>query len=206
MVAVLLNGKAYSLEPLTSEVPAIVEGWYLGQETGNAIADVLFGDVNPSGHLPVTIARNVGQLPVYYYKTPAARRGYVFHDNTPLFPFGYGLSYTTFSYGKPSLDREKISANENAKVSVTVTNSGTRAGDQVVQMYVHHLVSSVVQPVIALRGFKRVHLEPGASTTVTFPVGPDQISILDAQMKRTVEPGSSTFSSARVRRRRHPFV
>lgn len=188
-VAVLLNGKAYSIEQLTSEVPAILEGWYLGQETGNAIADVLFGDVNPSGHLPVTIARNVGQLPVYYYKTPAARRGYVLRDNTPLFPFGFGLSYTTFTFGKPTLDRDHIAANESAKVSVTVTNSGTRAGDQVVQMYVHHPVSSIVQPVIVLRGFKRVDLEPGASTTVSFDVGPDQLSILNAQMQRTVKPG-----------------
>ena len=190
MVAVLLNGKAYSLEPLTAEVSGIVEGWYLGQETGNAVADVLFGYVNPSGHLPVTIARNVGQLPVYYYKTPAARRGYVFHENTPLFPFGFGLSYTTFSYGKPSLDHDHISASGAAKVSIAVTNSGTRTGDQVIQMYVHHQVSSVVQPVIALRGFKRVHLEPGASTTVSFDVGTDQLSILDAEMKRAVEPGS----------------
>lgn len=189
MVAVLLNGKAYAIEPLVSAVPAVVEGWYLGQETGNAIAGVLFGDVNPSGHLPVSIARNVGQLPVYYYKTPAARRGYVFNDNSPLFPFGFGLSYTTFSFGKPSLDRDQIAANGSAKVSITVTNTGSRAGDQVVQMYVHHGLSSVVQPVIALRGFKRVHLEPGASTTVSFNVGSDQLSILDRQMKRTVEPG-----------------
>ena len=189
MIAVLLNGKAYAIEQLTSEVPAILESWYLGQETGNAIAGVLFGDVNPSGHLPVTIARNVGQLPVYYYKTPAARRGYVFHDNTPLFPFGYGLSYTTFSFGKPSADHDRISAGETAKVSITITNTGNRSGDQVVQMYVHHPVSSVVQPVIALRGFRRVHLEAGASTTVTFNVGPDQLSILDAQMKKTVEAG-----------------
>ena len=190
MVAVLLNGKAYAIEQLTSEVPAIVEGWYLGQETGNALADILFGDVNPSGHLPVTIARNVGQLPVYYYKTPAARRGYVFHDNSPLFPFGHGLSYTTFSIGKPALDRDRISAKQTAKVSVSVTNTGSRAGDQVVQMYVHHPVSSIVQPVIALRAFKRVHLEPGASTTVTFDVGPDQLSILAAHMQHTVEPGA----------------
>jgi beta-glucosidase len=189
MVAMLLNGKAYAIEQLNAEVPAILESWYLGQETGNAIAGVLFGDVNPSGHLPVTIARNVGQLPVYYYKTPAARRGYVFHENTPLFPFGYGLSYTTFSLGKPSADRDRISANETAKVSIAITNTGTRSGDQVIQMYVHHPVSSVVQPVIALRGFKRVHLEAGASTTVTFDVGPDQLSILDAQMKKTVEAG-----------------
>jgi beta-glucosidase len=189
MVAVLLNGKAYAIEQLDSEVPAIVEGWYLGQETGNAVAGVLFGDVNPSGHLPVTIARNVGQLPVYYYKTPAARRGYVFHDNSPLFPFGYGLSYTTFSFGKPFIDREQISAGESAKVSVTITNTGSRSGDQVVQMYVHHPVSTVVQPVIVLRGFKRIHLEPGASTTVVFDVGPGQLSIFDAQMKKTVEAG-----------------
>jgi beta-glucosidase len=189
MIAVLLNGNAYAIEQLASEVPAILEGWYLGQETDNAVAGVLFGDVNPSRHLPVTIARDVGQLPVYYYKTPAARRGYVSHENAPLFPFGYGLSYTTFSFGKPSLDREQISANETARVSIVVTNSGARAGDQVVQMYVHHGVSSVVQLVIASRGFKRVHLEPGASTTVNFEVGPDQLSILDAQMKKSVEPG-----------------
>jgi beta-glucosidase len=189
MIAVLLNGKAYAIEELAAEVPAIVEGWYPGQETGNAIAGILFGDVNPSGHLAVTIARNVGQLPVYYYKTPAARRGYVFHETTPLFPFGYGLSYTTFTIGKPSLDRDKISAKESVKVAVTVTNSGTRAGDQVIQMYIHHPVSSVVQPVIALRGFHRVHLEPGASTTVSFDVSPDSLSILNAEMRKVIEPG-----------------
>ena len=189
MIAVLLNGKAYAIEELASEVPGIVEGWYLGQETGNAVAGVLFGDVNPSGHLPVTIARNVGQLPVYYYKTPAARRGYVFHDNSPLFPFGHGLSYTTFTFATPTIDRDTIATNGTAKVSVKVTNSGSRAGDEVVQMYIHHGVSSVVQPVIALRGFKRLHLEPGASTTVSFEVGPDQLSIVDARMRKIVEPG-----------------
>jgi beta-glucosidase len=188
-VAVLLNGKAYAVEELAATVPAIVEGWYLGQETGNALAGVLFGDVNPSGHLPVTVARNVGQLPVYYYHTPSARRGYVFHENAPLFPFGHGLSYTTFTFSKPALDRETIGANQTATVSVTITNSGTRAGDEVVQMYVHHPESSVVQPVIALKGFKRVHLQPGASTGVKFDVGPDQLSILDRAMHRTVERG-----------------
>ena len=189
-IAVLLNGKAYSIEPLTRQVPAIVEGWYLGQETGNAIAGVLFGDVNPSGHLPVTIARNVGQLPVFYYKTPKSRLGYVFDDNSPLFPFGFGLSYTTFSFSKPNVDRKPIGLNGTAQVSVNVTNTGQRAGDEVVQLYIHHPFSSIVQPVIALRGFKRVHLDPGASATVSFEVGPEQLSILDAQMKRTVEPGA----------------
>jgi beta-glucosidase len=188
-VAVLLNGKAYAVTELAASVPAILEGWYLGQETGNAVAGVLFGDVNPSGHLPVTIARNVGQLPVYYYKTPAARRGYVFDDNSPLFPFGLGLSYTTFTFGKPTIDRETMSADQTAHVSVTVTNGGTRPGDEVVQMYVHHAVSSVVQPSIVLRGFKRIHLEAGSSTTVSFDVGAEQLSILNAAMKRVVEPG-----------------
>jgi beta-glucosidase len=188
-VAILLNGKAYAVTELAASIPAILEGWYLGQETGNAVAGVLFGDVNPSGHLPVTIARNVGQLPVYYYKMPAARRGYVFDDNSPLFPFGLGLSYTTFTFGKPTIDRETMSADETAHVSVTVTNSGSRAGDEVVQMYIHHAVSSVVQPVIVLRGFKRIHLEAGSSTTVNFDVGAEQLSILSAAMKRVVEPG-----------------
>lgn len=189
MVAVLLNGKAYSIGQLTEQVPAILEGWYLGQETGNAVADVLFGDVNPSGHLPVTVARNVGQLPVYYYKTPAARYGYVFDENTPLFPFGFGLSYTTFSFGQPTVDHETLRPSETAKVSITVTNSGDRAGDEVVQMYIHHATSSVVQPIILLRGFKRIHLEPKQSKTISFEVGPEQFSILNAEMQRVVEPG-----------------
>jgi beta-glucosidase len=188
-VAVLLNGKAYAVEQLSRQVPALVESWYLGQETGNAIAGVLFGDVNPSGHLPVTIARNVGQLPVFYYKTPNARTRYVFDDNMPLFPFGFGLNYTAFTFGQPVLDRGTIGTNETTKVSITVTNTGSRSGDEVVQMYVHHPISSFVQPVIALRGFKRIHLEPQQSTAVTFEVGPEQLSIINAEMHRLVEPG-----------------
>lgn len=188
-IAVLLNGRPYSITGLVKQVPAIVEGWYLGQETGNAIAGVLFGDVNPSGHLPVTIARNVGQLPVFYYKTPAARRGYVFTENTPLFPFGFGLSYTTFEIGKPAAEHEQIARTGKAQVSVTVTNTGKRAGDQVVQMYIHHPISSVVQPVLLLKGFQRIHLEPGASQKVTFDVSAEELSILDANLQRVVEPG-----------------
>ena len=189
MVAVLLNGRAYAIEPLSRQVPAIVEGWYLGQETGNAIADVLFGDVNPSGHLPVTIARNVGQLPVFYYQMPKSRLGYVFDENSPLFPFGFGLSYTTFTLGTPTTDRTTIEPRDTARVSVTVTNTGRRAGDQVVQMYVHHPVSSIAQPEILLRAFKRIHLDSGQSTIVTFDAGPEQLSILNADMQWVVEPG-----------------
>jgi beta-glucosidase len=188
--AVLLNGRPYSMVELSKSVPAILEGWYLGQETGNAVAGVMFGDVNPSGKLPVTIARNVGQLPVFYYKTPQARLGYVFNDNSPLYPFGYGLSYTSFTYGKPVLDQPTISRDGSAKVSVMVTNSGSRPGDEIVQMYVHPKVSSVVQPVLRLAGFDRVHLEPGQTKTVRFPVGPEQLAIWNRQMKRVVEAGA----------------
>jgi beta-glucosidase len=170
-------------------VPGIVQGWYLGQETGNAVAGLLFGDVNPSGRLPVTIARNVGQLPVYYYRTPAARLGYVFNSNAPLYPFGFGLSYTNYTYGKPVLDRMAIARTGTAKVSVPVTNSGARAGDEVVQMYVHPKYSSVTQPVMRLAGFERVHIAPGQTVTVSFDVGPDQLAIWDRQMKRNIEAG-----------------
>jgi beta-glucosidase len=190
MIAVLLNGRAYAIEALSRQATSIVEGWYLGQETGNAIAGVLFGDVNPSGHLPVTIARNVGQLPVFYYKMPKSRLGYVFNDNSPLFPFGFGLSYTSFTLGKPAVDRPTMGRTDTAKISISVANTGQRAGDQVVQMYIHHPVSSIAQPVVLLRGFKRVHLEPGASATISFDVGPEQLSILNGQMKWTVEPGA----------------
>jgi beta-glucosidase len=193
MVAILLNGRAYAIEPLSRQVPAIMEGWYLGQETGDAIADVLFGDVDPSGHLPVTIARNVGQLPVFYYKMPKSRFGYVFSDNSPLYPFGFGLSYTTFSISKPTVDQTTIAPNGRTKVSVTVSNTGQRAGDQVIQMYVHHPVSSIAQPLILLRAFKRIHIEPGQSTNVTFEIGPEQLSILNAQMESVVEPGPVDF-------------
>lgn len=188
-VAVLLNGRPYSVEALSKAVPSIVEGWYLGQETGNAVASVLFGDVNPSGRLPVTIARNVGQLPVYYYRSPSARLGYVFSDNSPLYPFGHGLSYTTFGYGKPVLDRGQISRGGTAHVSVQVTNTGKRAGTEVVQMYVHPRISSVVQPVARLAGFERVQLEPGQTKTVSFPVGPEQLAIWDNRMAHVVETG-----------------
>ena len=188
-VAVLLNGRPYSIANLSHSAGAILECWYLGQETGNAIAGVLFGDVNPSGKLPVSIAQNAAQLPVFYYKTPQSRLGYVFNDNAPLFPFGYGLSYTTFSYGKPTLDRAQIRPNGVARVSVPVTNSGTREGEEIVQMYVHPRVSSVVQPVLRLAGFERVHLLAGETKAVSFMVGPEQLTVWNREMRRLVEPG-----------------
>ncbi len=189
-VAVLLNGKAYAIGDLVAHVPAIVEAWYPGQETGNAVAGILFGDVNPSGHLPLTIARNVGQLPVFYYKHPAARRGYVLDSNQPLFLFGLGLSYTTFQISKPTIDHAEIAPDGTATVSVTVTNIGSRDGDDVVQLYVHHDFSSVVQPEMLLKAFQRVHVPAGQSVKVELPVNAEKLSILDLKMQRTVEPGT----------------
>jgi len=188
MVAVVLNGKPYSLEKLSQQVPGIIEGWYLGQETGNAISGVLFGDTNPSGHLPVTIARNVGQLPVYYYKTPAARRGYVFHENTPLYPFGHGLSYTTFSFDNLKLT-PTARTGDVIDVSVDVANTGRRAGDAVVQLYIHQRAGSASRPVRQLKGFERVALEPGAKRTLHFALGKDELQFWSPTGKKwVVEP------------------
>ena len=188
-VAVLLNGRPLSVDVLSQSVPAILEGWYLGQETGNAIASVLFGDINPSGRLPVTVARNVGQLPVYYYRKPSARLGYVFDSIAPLYPFGFGLSYTKFMYAAPTVDKTEITRDGTAKLSVRVANTGSRAGDEVVQLYVHPTVSSVVQPILRLAGFARVHLEAGTTRTVEFNIGPEQLAIWDRQMRYVVEAG-----------------
>jgi len=188
-IAVLLNGRPLSIRNLVRSVPAILEGWYLGQETGDAIAGLLFGDVNPSGHLPVTIPRNVGQIPAFYYRSPSGRRGYVLGENAPLYPFGFGLSYTTFEIGEPALSVPKIRAGDPVSVTVEIRNTGARAGDEVVQLYLHHTTSSVVQPILALKAFQRVHLDAGERKMVRFVIGPGEMSIFDARMQNVVEPG-----------------
>jgi beta-glucosidase len=190
VVVVLINGRPLSIPRLATTVPAIVEGWYLGQETGTAIAEVLFGDVNPSGKLPVTIARDVGQLPVFYDRKPTARRGYLFDDTKPLWPFGFGLSYTTFTYGTPTVAAARIAPSGRTTVSVDVTNAGARAGDEVVQLYVHDRVSRVTRPVQELRGFQRVSLKPGETRTVTFDVDSRALGYYGPEMKWVVEPGA----------------
>jgi beta-glucosidase len=194
-VVILLNGRPLSVNYLAEKAPALVEGWYLGQETGNAVADVLFGRSSPGGKLPVSIARNVGQLPIFYNRKPTARRGYLFDTTAPLYPFGYGLSYTTFSVGAPSLARETIRANETVKVSVDVANTGRRPGDEVVQLYVRDDEASVTRPVLELKRFRRVTLQPGERRTVTFELGPDDLALWNVAMKRVVEPGTFTISA-----------
>jgi len=188
-VLVLIHGRPLSIPALVTRVPAILDGWYLGQETGTAVAEALFGDINPGGKLPVTVARHVGQLPAFYNYKPSARRGYVFDTTQPLFPFGYGLSYTTFSYANVRVAPARIGPQERTTVSVDVTNTGTRAGDEVAQFYIRDVVSTATRPVKQLRGFRRVTLQPGETRTVTFEIGPDQLAYHDADMKRVVEPG-----------------
>lgn len=193
VVAVLLNGRPYSIAWIAGHVPAILEGWYLGQETGHAVADVLFGDYNPAGRLPVTIVRNVGQLPFYYNHKPSARRGYLFSSKEPLFPFGWGLSYTAFEYSAPRLRQNRIAAAGETELQVDVTNKGPREGDEVVQLYIRDETGSVTRPVQELKGFQRIHLRAGETRTVRFRVTPAELSMLDIHMKRVVEPGAFTL-------------
>jgi beta-glucosidase len=188
-VVVLINGRPPAIPELAERAPAILEGWYLGQEGGTAVAEVLFGDVNPSGKLPVTFPRSVGQLPIFYNHKPTALRGYVFDSTKPLFPFGHGLSYTTFSYSSPTLSPAKIAQDGRTTVSVDVTNTGNRAGDEIIQLYIRADVSRVTRPVKELKGFRRISLAPGEKRAVTFTLGPDELSYHGPDLKRVVEPG-----------------
>ncbi len=188
-VVILINGRPLAIPELTEAAPALLECWYLGQESGSAVAEVLFGEINPSGKLPVTFSRSVGQLPIYYYHKPSAKRGYLFSETTPLFPFGFGLSYTTFSYHNLRLDNKQVGVGESTITRIDVTNTGDRAGDEIVQLYVHDQVSTITRPVKELKGFARIHLEPGESRSVPFEIGPEQLFGLDIHMQRVVEPG-----------------
>jgi len=188
-VAFLFNGRPLSIRNVAEKVPAIFECWYLGQEMGRAIAEVLFGDVNPGGKLPITIPRSVGHVPAYYNYKPSARRGYLFDEISPLFPFGYGLSYTHFEFGPPRLERATINCYESTRVLIDVTNTGPRPGDEVVQLYIRDIVSSVTRPVKELKGFQRVTLQPGETRTVALDITPDRLAFWNIDLELTVEPG-----------------
>ncbi len=188
-VVVLVNGRPLTMSGWLDAAPAVLEAWHPGLEAGNAIADVLFGGVAPGGKLPVSFPRAVGQIPVHYNHESTGRpydagnkysSKYLDLPPDPQFPFGHGLSYTTFAVGEPRLSRERIAARalregDTLEVSVSVTNTGDRAGDEVVQLYVHDLTASITQPVRKLRGFRRVTLKPGASRTVRFRIGADDL-------------------------------
>jgi beta-glucosidase len=192
-VVLMLNGRPLSATLLAERADALLECWYMGQETGHAVADLLFGRANPGGKLPVTIARNAGQLPLFYNRKPSSRRGYIDDVTTPLYPFGYGLSYTRFEISAPRLEQDRIGVNGSTRVQVDVQNTGTMRGDEVVQMYIRDDVSSVTRPLLELKGFRRVTLEPGEKRTVTFDIKPTDLWFYNADMKRVVEPGSFTI-------------
>ena len=190
VVVFLTHGRPNSINYVAENVPAILDGWYLGQEGGAAAADVIFGDYNPGGKLPITVPRSVGQLPDYYYQKPTAKREYLGSTTEPLFPFGWGLSYSTFSYRNVRVSPDSIGPEGDTKVSVDVTNTGKVQGDEVVQLYIRDEVSSVTRPVKELRGFRRVTLAPGETKTVELSLGFSELAFLNRDMHRVVEPGS----------------
>jgi beta-glucosidase len=190
VVVVLINGQPLSIPTIVDKANALLEGWYPGQEGGTALADILFGDANPGGKLPVTVARSIGQLPMYYNYKPSAHRGYLFGSNQPLFPFGFGLSYTTFEIGAPRLSATSIKPDGSVQVAVDVRNTGKVAGDEVVQLYVRDEVSSVTRPVQELKGFRRISLQPGEAKTVNFTLATDAFAFWNEDMKYGVEPGT----------------
>jgi beta-glucosidase len=201
VVAVLMNGRPLAIPELATDAPAIVESWFLGSQHGTAVADVLFGDYNPGGRLPATFPRATGQIPIYYNHRNTGRPAeagnhytskYLDIPWTPLYPFGFGLSYTTFAYSNLRLSASIIRARDPLTVSVDVRNSGDRAGDEVVQLYIRDDVASVEEPVKSLKGFRRITLQPGETRTVTFKLGPEALSLYDSRMRRVVEPGSFT--------------
>lgn len=188
-VIILIGGRPLSITKIAETAPAILQGWYLGQETGAAVARVLFGDVNPGGKLPVSVPRSVGQLPVYYNHKPTAKRGYAFDKTDALFPFGFGLSYTQFSYSDFSIRNTDVKVGELVEISVKVTNTGERVGDEIVQLYLHDSVASLTRPVKELKGFKRISLNAKESAVVTFSLAVNQLGFYNRDMKYVVEPG-----------------
>lgn len=218
-VVVLMNGRPLAIQWLHDNVPAIVETWFLGIEGGPATADVLFGDYNPGGKLPATFPRATGQVPIYYsHKNtgrPASRENkytskYIDLPWTPLYPFGHGLSYTTFTVSAPRLDKTTLRSGDSLHVDVDVTNTGSVAGDEVVQLYVRDDVASVTRPVKELRGFRRVSVQPGQMTIVRFVLSDRDLAFYDATMRRVIEPGRFTVfvgsSSEAVREARFDLV
>jgi beta-glucosidase len=201
VVVVLMNGRPLTINWTSENIPAIVEAWFLGNQTGNAVARVLFGDYNPSGKLPVTFPRSVGQIPIYYYQKSTGRplveddkytSKYLDSPNTPLYPFGYGLSYTTFSYENIMVDKDKVDKNDSVVVSVDLINTGKYEGEEVVQLYIQDEFARVTRPVKELKGFQKVKLKPDETKTISFKITPDMLSFLDNDMNAVVESGDFT--------------
>ncbi len=189
VVVVLFNGRPKSINYIKDNVDGILECWYLGQESGVAVADVIFGDYNPAGKLPISFPHSSGHIPCHYNYKPSSRRGYLFDDINPLYSFGYGLSYTSFNISDVKLEKSEIKKGTDAKVSCVIENTGPLAGSEVVQMYIHDVVSSVTRPVKELKGFKKIFLEAGDSTTLEFTISPDLLAFTNINKEFVVEPG-----------------
>ncbi len=208
VIVFLINGRPLSINYIAARIPAILEGWYLGERTGDAVADVIFGDYNPSGKLPITIPRSAGGLPAFYNYKPSARRGYLFTEPGPLFPFGHGLSYTTFEYSNLKLSPAAIGPQGETEISVDVKNTGPVVGSEVAELYIRDEASTVTRPVKELKGFERITLKPGETKTVRFTLAFQELSFLNEAMERVVEPGmfdvmvgtsSVSYQTARLR-------
>ncbi len=194
VIVVLINGRPLSIRWIAEKVPAIIEPWWCGEQGGNAVAEVLFGDYNPSGRLPITVPRSVGQLPMYYNISPGiafdrVEHGYVDISATPLYEFGFGLSYTSFDYSNLILSSKEIGPEGEVTITLDVTNTGKRQGDEVVQLYINDVISSVTRPAIELKGFEKVKLDPGQTKKVQFKLTTEHLSFLDQSLNRIVEPG-----------------
>jgi beta-glucosidase len=190
VVIYLMNGRPLSVNYLSKTALAIIEGWYMGQETGTAAADIIFGDINPSGKLTITFPKSVGQLPMYYNHKPTAQYlDYLSLDTMPLFPFGHGLSYAKFEYSNLKLSSTEMKADGKITVSVDITNSGKMAGDEIVQLYIRDIVSSVTRPVLELKDFTRITLDAGQTKNVEFEINESKLKFWDINMNCVVEPG-----------------
>jgi beta-glucosidase len=197
---VLLSGSALAVNWANANVPAMLAAWYPGGEGGTAIADVLFGDYNPGGRLPVTFYKSVDQLPPFTDYSMQGRT-YRYFKGEPLYPFGYGLSYTKFAYSNLRFEPKSVKVGEVVKVSVDVTNAGEREGDEVVQLYLTDTSASAPVPIRALVGFDRISLRPREKRTVTFTITPRQMSLIDDKGKRVIEPGEFLVSVGGLRLR-----
>jgi beta-glucosidase len=194
VVVVLLSGSALAVNWANDNVPAIMHAWYPGGEGGTAVADVLFGDYNPAGRLPVTFYKSVDQLPPFTDYSMQGRT-YRYFKGEPLYPFGFGLSYTSFAYSNLRFDSRSVKAGQPINVTVDVKNVGDRAGDEVVQLYITDVAASVPVPIRSLIGFNRISLKPGEKQTVMFTITPRQMSLIDDAGKRIIEPGEFLVSA-----------
>jgi len=189
IVAIIFGGRPLAINEIKKNVPAIFQAFYLGQEGGTALANVIFGKVNPSGKLAITMPKSAGELPAYYNRQPSRMRSYIYEINEPIYPFGFGLSYTTYSYGKPTLDKTTISKTENITLTIPVTNTGKVAGEETVQLYIRDVISSGSRPIMELKDFAKVKLNAGETKNISFTITPEKLMFYNYKLEKVLESG-----------------